>query len=387
MLDCILIGPSPELSGEIQRLCTITGDIVVYKAISGYGNRYEAVRLVNVLTPQLIFLELADPGEAARTVREIRAVNASIPIVGYGCAQEEPVQAALKEAGINSFLLPPFSIDRFRAAVVGAVESESGRAKARVFSFVPAKAGSGASILALNTAGAVARNDRRSVALLDADMHSGILALLTGVAPENSIAEALANARSLDDRLWAALAVRVHRFDLLAAPKSMTGVPMFSAWDHLHLLSFVKARYDCVIVDLPEVINDGTEALVTRSDRVFLVCSPELPSLALTRRRIGELLQRGVENEQLGVLVNRFSDRGLRVRDVEKSLGRSVDATFPNDYPRVCKVGLEASLLEGRSHLAQALADFATRLAGKSGAAEKGKTGALARALQWCTDM
>jgi Flp pilus assembly CpaE family ATPase len=30
-----------------------------------------------------------------------------------------------------------------------------------------------------------------------------------------------------------------------------------------------------VIVDLPEVVNDATEALVTRARRVFVVCTNE----------------------------------------------------------------------------------------------------------------
>jgi hypothetical protein len=46
--------------------------------------------------------------------------------------------------------------------------------------------------------------------------------------------------------------------------------------DYLHLLSFAMTRYDVVVVDLPEVVNDATEAIVRQAQSIYLLSTPEM---------------------------------------------------------------------------------------------------------------
>ena len=72
--------------------------------------------------------------------------------------------------------------------------------------------------------------------------------------------------------------------NVLGTPRAKRA-QMFSQWDCRRLLGFARERYDFVVADLPEIVNDATEAIVREAMAVFVVCTPEIPSLFL---RAGE---------------------------------------------------------------------------------------------------
>lgn len=385
MLEAALIGPSQDLSSQLQSLCTTSTGLVVYQSLSSYGGRYEIIRLLNLADPKVVFLEAGVLSEALRIAKEIRAANPQTRIVGFARECDSEQTAALKEAGVGSILLYPFTAHKIRQAVAEALESGRQHTPGTLLAFLPAKAGSGASTAALNLGGSLASEHRRKVLLIDADLHSGVQALLTGCQPGSTIIDALRNAQALDTGAWKSLAVRTNGLDLLAAPAtSKSVVHLFSSWDYFHLLSFTLARYDYVIVDLPEIVNDATEAVVKRANSVFLVCTPELASLSLARRRIQEILAREVEEDHLKVVLNRSTVMGVTGRDIQRILGRRESVSLPNDYPRVCKAGLTGKRLAGSSKIARSFVGFAEKVVeekavGVARAAERVSTD-----LSWC---
>jgi Flp pilus assembly CpaE family ATPase len=141
-------------------------------------------------------------------------------------------------------------------------------------------------------------------------------------------------------------------------------VAVISPWDYQKLLSFVSARYDSVIVDLPEVVNDATEALVTRARRVFVVCTNELTSLFLARRRLYELSTRGVDESRLGLILNRYTDAFESVEQIQELVGREITAVLPNDYGRVREATLGGGLVDAASPLGRAYVSLAQTLTG-----------------------
>jgi Flp pilus assembly CpaE family ATPase len=126
----------------------------------------------------------------------------------------------------------------------------------------------------------------------------------------------------------------------------------------------VQNRYDTVIVDLPEVINDATEVIVTRAKAVYVVCTPEVPSVFLARRRIRELEERGVPASRVGIVVNRHVGEGGDIGEIEWNLDRQVAMVLPNDYFSVREAILQKALVSRGSDLGKAFHSFARILAG-----------------------
>jgi pilus assembly protein CpaE len=76
--------------------------------------------------------------------------------------------------------------------------------------------------------------------------------------------------------------------------------------------------------------------------RIFLVCTPEIPSLHLAREKLNFL--RGLDlADKVDVLVNRAQKRGcIPFSEIERLLGRKILMAFPNDY-----IGVHRALTAG----------------------------------------
>jgi pilus assembly protein CpaE len=294
MLAAIFIGRSPGCFEELRGLPAVQEKICIYRTIFGPQARHELVRVLNKLTPDVVFLDMEATEEALQEARDVRAVRPEAVVIGVARHCKAEADPRFAEASVDAVLLPPFTAEKVQKALSQALTVSQRRLAARLLVFLPAKAGSGCSTTALNVAAALARVGKQRVLLIDADLHSGLLATLTGQTPEHSIIDALEAAGRMEEKLWRKLVVSVHGLDLLASPRAPElGAWVFSAWDYLHLLGFVMSRYDAVVVDLPEVVNDATEAIVRQARCIYVLSTPEMPSLILARRRIAELQNRG----------------------------------------------------------------------------------------------
>jgi len=245
-----------------------------------------------------------------------------------------------------------------------------------LFCFLPAKAGSGASTIVMNTAAALAREQGKRVLVVDADLRSGVQAVLLGTEPTRSIQSLLAGVEQMDRRRLDELVYQAEGVDYLLSSRSPDAEP--PEWSHyFHLLSLIRGRYDAVLVDLPELVNPATYELVRRAERVYVVTTAEVPSLSLARNRCEELARLKLPREVSGVLVNRWQREDPSVEQIAGMVGEQVTRIFPNDYPAVRAAVLEGRPVAARTRLGAAYAEFAGELFGVEATPEKGLTGKL----------
>jgi pilus assembly protein CpaE len=252
----------------------------------------------------------------------------------------------------------------FETGVERAIHKVRNAAQENLFAFLPAKAGSGASTVALNVAGYLTAAPLSKKALvIDGDLHSGILAIALGVKHPYSVLDALENASHLDYSYWAKCVVGMGRLDaLLSDPSRRENLPSWT--NYHHLLDFAGARYDHILVDLPEVVNDATVEIVRRARRVFVVCTPETPSLKLAPQRCRELERRGVSSDKIGLLINRWHRGEPAAEAVGAQLNRHVSGIFGNDYMTVRNATRHNGFVNPESKLGKSFAAFARTMAG-----------------------
>jgi septum formation inhibitor-activating ATPase MinD len=118
-----------------------------------------------------------------------------------------------------------------------------------------------------------------------------------------------------------------------------------------------------VIVDLPEVVNDCTEAIVTRASRVLIVCTSENSSVFLARRRIHELEARMVRHDRVQVLLNRYQQEES-IEEIELLIGRKLAGALPNDYAQVRAATAAGRVVDPACELGRAYRRFGAELAG-----------------------
>jgi pilus assembly protein CpaE len=126
----------------------------------------------------------------------------------------------------------------------------------------------------------------------------------------------------------------------------------------------VQSRYDFVCVDLPEVVNQASAEVVRCARGVFLVCTPEVPSLRMAIQRLVELGEYGVPAERIHIILNRQERRGLLVREIEAVLGHSIFAALPNDYAHIRDAIVESRLVASGSPFGEGCQSLARKLSG-----------------------
>jgi len=320
MLNALTFGTDRKLTSELQQMCALTQDISVFRSLEHYPQAHETMRLLNSFAPHLVFLGTGDEGAAAAVEQDIRSILPTTAILGVSGG---PGNAGIFETGAGGFpiLVFPCASEEFRAATFEALKARSEKKSAPVFAFLPAKAGSGATTTALFVANILSSQARQKVLLLECDLHAGALSMLYNIQPPYSIIDALDHSDRLTDASWKEMVSRMDGVDVLPSV-SRNGIRGISPWEFQRLLSFVRSRYDVVIADLPEVVNDATEVVVRAANAVFVVTAPSTPSLGLAARRCHSLEARGVGAAKVKYVVNRKS----RNRAVPREAGWRIDA-------------------------------------------------------------
>ena len=361
-LGTMILGPTLEYTDYLYRQFATRRDVEVFKVLNEYPTLHHLVRLINSYEPEIVFLEIGKSDTAIKTARDVQAASQSTAIIGFGedIPPEKRYEAA--QAGVTDILRIPCSDEALKRAIGKALELERTRAHDNVIAFLPAKAGSGSTTTALNVAVSLAHEWNKKVLILESDLHSGLLPVLLKLDPKQSIVDALELSDSLDDNVWDGLVTKAQGIDLLPTPWGKSS-SHFTPWEYHRLLAFASPRYDFVIVDLPEVVNDCTEAIVTRAARVHIVCTSENSSVFLARRRIHELEARSVRNDRVQVLLNRHRHEEP-LEEIEMLLGRKLAGALPNDYAQVRAATAAGRVVDPSCALGRAYRRFAAELAG-----------------------
>jgi Flp pilus assembly CpaE family ATPase len=204
------------------------------------------------------------------------------------------------------------------------------------------------------------------VLVLEADLHSGLLAAMLRVDPKFSIRDVLAEASRIDNLGWQGFVTSAGGVDFLfTKAASKTPVP---SWTHyFQILRFAARKYDLIMADLPEVVNSATAEIVRRARAVYVVSTPEFASLKLSQQRCEELRTWGIDRARIHALLNRGHKSDISAREAAEILGCPVAATFPNDYKALKRATTDAALIDKRSDLGEAYLAFSKMLTGAEG--------------------
>jgi pilus assembly protein CpaE len=176
--------------------------------------------------------------------------------------------------------------------------------------------------------------------------------------------DAAEHAAHLDESLWPKLVHSVGDLDILVTGVPKPGFRIESAQIH-YLLEFVRRNYQAVCLDLSGLLERYSIELMQESKRIFVVTTPELPSLHLAQQRIDFL--RGLELEgRVSLILNRTQRNPLiPTPEIEKMIGLPVAIEFPNDYKGVHKAFTEAKPIDPSSELGKRFQQFARKLLSK----------------------
>jgi pilus assembly protein CpaE len=355
MLRAIIICPDHQLTDVLEeQLCEI-GYIGIVRKVDRYPTGIELTRFLRAHAPHVIFLSIEALDSAFEVVAGVEASAPGVQIVAMNRTCDPQVLLELMRKGIREFLAPPLSITALSEALTRVHEALEKKPPAiestdLLFSFLPSKAGVGASTVAVNAAGAASKMPDTNALLIDLDLNSGMVRFMLKLDNAYSVLDAAENAQRMDEQLWPPLVTSIDHLDVLHAGKLRPDLRV-EAPQIRHLIEFARRNYKVICVDLSGNLERYSIEVMHESKRIFLVCTPEIPSLHLAREKLNFL--RGLDlGDRVHVLLNRAQRRAMiSAAQIEELLGVPVQMTFPNDYHGVHKSLTAGKYVDATSEL------------------------------------
>ncbi len=314
--------------------------------LEGYPTRHQIATLIAAESPKLCLLEINEPVEKAlETIPDLLRVDSKLPIVALLPNDDPELILRCLRQGASDFLIAPFTSEQVEGTVqkIARLYPSRMQSPGKVYCFMPAKGGCGASTIASNLAYQLKRLGEKRILLADLDPLAGTLSFLLKIKSNYSFMDALARSHDIDADLWKAVVTNRHGIDVLLSPEVMTeGMTELS--DASSIVEYARATYDLVVLDAGSVYGDWNLSQAQHADEIFLVSTNELTALQSVQRALSYLDSNGIPQYKVRLIVNRYDRHvGLSKEVIGTALHTDIYHLMPADYEAIQK-----SLMEGK---------------------------------------
>jgi pilus assembly protein CpaE len=331
-----------------------------------YPTAIDLVRAMRAHAVELLFVDFGSIEKAHGIVELLEQEGSHVQIAAFHESMDAAVLQQSMQAGVREFLAQPFeqqalmeSLERIKSLLERRPVTYA--ASNQIFSFLPSKAGSGASTICLNISAALARKAGMKVLLADFDLNSGMMRFMLKLNNHNSVLDAVERSEEMDDHLWPQMVTEVKGLDVLHAGGVRPNLRIEPSQIR-NLVAFARRHYQVLSFDLSGNLEKYSIELMRESKRILLVCTPELPSLHLAREKLAFLRELELDDRVL-IVLNRVHKKMLFTKtQVEELLGRPVARTFPNDYSGINEAVGEGTVVAQGSPMGKGSDEFAESL-------------------------
>ncbi len=352
----LIVDDIPETRDHLSKLLGFEGDIDVVGAASSGA---EALRLAAQLTPDIVLMDINMPDmDGIATTEQLSRDIPTASIIMMSVQGEADYLRRSMLAGAREFLVKPFSSDELTASIrgvfgrerekqsrivaagpagstAGTAQTESGEPGQIVAIFSP-KGGVGRTTVAVNLAVAAATELGKKVVLVDGSFQFGDVGVLLNLNPKNKsiadLAPELDQAGNDVESIDTFVINHSAGIRVLLAPPSPEMAELIKPDGIRRVLEALRMSHDLVVVDCTAFFNDTTLAILDAADTILTMLSLEITSIKNMRLFLEVADQLGYEGGKVRLVLNRAdSALGIKVTDVEHSIGRKVDETIVSD--------------------------------------------------------
>ena len=352
----LVVDDIPETRDHLTKLLGFEADIdVVGSASSGR----EAIEMAGRIRPDVVLMDINMPDMDGITATEqLSSTTPGVAVVMMSVQGEADYLRRSMLAGAREFLVKPFSSDELTASIrqvssrerdkqsrfgvptavagasAGTGGSGDGAGNGMVVAVFSPKGGVGRTTVAVNLAVAAATELGRKVVIMDGSFQFGDVGVLLNLNPKNkSIADLIPQLEAGEiDSIDTFVIDHSSGIRALLAPPSPETAEMITPAGVKKVLESLRRDHDLVIVDCAAFFNDTTLAILDSADVILTMLSLEITSIKNIRLFLEVAEQLGYESGKVRLVLNRAdSTLGIRVSDVEHSIGRKVDETIVSD--------------------------------------------------------
>ena len=354
----LIVDDISETRDHLSKLLGFEGDIdVVGAAASGT----EALRVATSLTPDVVLMDINMPDmDGIATTEEMARAVPTASVIMMSVQGEADYLRRSMLAGAREFLVKPFSSDELTASIrqvyarerekmsrMAIVAAESSRGEGgtsltptgdpgQVVAVFSPKGGVGRTTLAVNMAVAAATELGKKVVLVDGSFQFGDVGVLLNLNPKNkSIADLVPELEQPGHEVESIDTMVINHsagIRVLLAPPSPEMAELITPAGVRRVIEALRLTHELVVVDCTAFFNDTTLSILDSADTILTLLSLEITSIKNMRLFLEVADQLGWEGGKIRLILNRAdSALGIKVQDVEHSIGRKVDETIVSD--------------------------------------------------------
>ena len=356
----LIVDDIPETRDHLTKLLGFESDVdVVGSAASGS----EAIGMATELLPDVVLMDINMPDmDGIAATEKLSSEVPTAAVVMMSVQGEADYLRRSMLAGAREFLVKPFSSDELTASIrqvytrerekmsrMGAMPvtaaggagaagtatpDDGGGRDGQVIAIFSPKGGVGRTTVAVNVAVAAATELGKSVVLMDGSFQFGDVGVLLNLNPKNkSIADLVPELEAGEPESLDTFVINHSAgIRVLLAPPSPEMAELITPQGVKRVIDALRRNHDLVIVDCTSTFNETTLSILDTADVVLTMLSLEITSIKNMRLFLEVADQLGYEPDKVKLVLNRAdSSLGIRVADVESSIGRKVDHTIVSD--------------------------------------------------------
>jgi pilus assembly protein CpaE len=322
-----------------------------------------------------VALVTADPlaGLEATFAQVATLAAAGARVVVVGPAKDPDLILGALRAGAREFVVGSDAgeLRRIVAALTSTAPPPGGLGN--LITVFATRGGVGATTLAVNLAGALARRQPR-VCLLDVDLHLGDVLSFLDLPAGYSITDVIDNMTRLDRDLLDASVIRhASGVRVLAQSGKLEEAERVRATGVRPLLDFLRNHYSQVVIDGLTGFDELSLSILDASQQIVLVLTQDVPAVRSTRRCVDLFRQLGYDGK-IKLVVNRHQASSKITPDViAAAVGLHVAHTVSNDFATAIDAinrGLMLHDVAARSPLTRDIEALPAALSGQREAAD-----------------
>lgn len=381
---------------DVKRLLFFEEDI---KVVGEAGDGEEAIRVVQELKPDIVLMDINMPGVDGITATE--KITETVPqtaVIIISIQGEQEYLRKAMAAGASDYLIKPFSSQELAETIRRVYEKAKKRqdtllrlqrapeevVPGQVVVLFGSKGGAGRSTLCCNLAVALCQEFKQRVTVVDLDIAAGDVAALFNLNLPGSIAELVREPVISEEVVNTYLATHLTGVKILGAIPSReedfaevaAGIPT--------VLEILKQDADYVLVDSPPVLNAAVARVLDLADQIIVVGQSDVVALRRLKADLEFLAMHQLGDKIRVVLNNAAFEGGLRLQDVERTLGLTgvdVVAADPKTVQMAANKGIPFVTVSKGSRVAQDVIRLAEKFVAKEPAAKSEKRSLLGKLL------
>ena len=323
----------------------------------------------------LMDLSLPD-SQGTQTFTAIHSHTPDLPVVVLTGLDSEEMARDTVRVGVQDYLVKgkltsDILVRALEYAVIRQKSSEKsgGEAKkARVMGMLASKGGVGTTTLATTFALELKRQADEKVLFMELNPATSTAGFLFKIlAPPYTVLDVISNLHRLDARLWKGMVQSLPAgIDYLPSPGATRYGQQLNSERVRHILRFARSLYTWIIVDMGQL--DALSASLLEDIReLAVVTTHELPALYETQKLLKQLVDGGLEREQLHLMLSRTSKSSSSfVSYLEKALGYPIYGVVTDHSDELFDAYAEGRMLDEKLGIRKDIAKVVARTLGPS---------------------